>query len=111
MLIHRQEFCELKSNLVKKFQSQSSEKCYSDFMEDFVKELCAGLDMGALKRISLTTKPLNEEILLHEEKSKMVKAANKTSKQRDKNVCQKESVVQNGQSLLSTGFAGLRAGK
>ena len=71
-------------------------------MEDLVKELCAGLDMEALKRISLTTKPMNEEILLHEEKSNMVKAANKSSKQRDENVCQKESVLQNDQSLLST---------
>jgi len=70
----KEDFDELKSNVVKKLQSLSVEKCYNDFMEDLVKELCVGLDVETMKKISLTTKSL------HEEKLKMVRAANKGSK-------------------------------
>ena len=38
----KEDFDELKSNVVKKLQSLSVEKCYNDFMEDLVKELCVG---------------------------------------------------------------------
>ena len=36
----KEEFAELKSNVVKKLQSLSSQGCYNDFMEELVKDLC-----------------------------------------------------------------------
>nr|CAG4637570.1 EOG090X0OQM [Ceriodaphnia reticulata]SVE73367.1 EOG090X0OQM [Ceriodaphnia reticulata] len=70
----KEEFTEFKSNLVKKIQSLSQKTCYNDFIEDFIKDICIGLDVEVLKKVSLTSKSL------HEEKLKMLKATTKGGK-------------------------------
>nr|SVE76820.1 EOG090X0OQM [Daphnia longispina] len=70
----KEEFVEFKNNLVKKLQSLSTKACYNDFIEDFIKDVCIGLEVEVLKKVSLTSKSL------HEEKLKMVKAATKGGK-------------------------------
>nr|SVE84682.1 EOG090X0OQM [Daphnia pulex] len=70
----KEEFSEFKNNLVKKLQSLSTKACYNDFIEDFIKDVCIGLEVEVLRKVSLTTKSL------HEEKLKMVKAATKGGK-------------------------------
>nr|CAG4649903.1 EOG090X0OQM [Scapholeberis mucronata]SVE94051.1 EOG090X0OQM [Scapholeberis mucronata] len=70
----KEEFTEFKNNLVKKIQSLSSKTCYNEFIEDFVKDICIGLEVEVLRKVSQTSKAL------HEEKSKMVKAATKGGK-------------------------------
>nr|SVE75566.1 EOG090X0OQM [Daphnia dolichocephala] len=70
----KEEFAEFKNVLVKKLQSLSSKTNYNDFIEDFIKDICIGLEVDVLKKVSLTSKSL------HEEKLKMVKAATKGGK-------------------------------
>jgi len=70
----KEEFSELKSNVVKKLQSLSSQGCYNEFVEELIKDLCVSLDVEILRKISQTTKSL------HEEKQKMAKAAAKGGK-------------------------------
>nr|SVE84071.1 EOG090X0OQM [Daphnia pulex] len=70
----KEEFSEFKNNLVKKLQSLSTKACYNDFIEDFIKDVCIGLEVEVLRKVSLTSKSL------HEEKLKMVKAATKGGK-------------------------------
>merc|ERR1711911_83452 len=36
----KEEFSELKSNVVKKLQSLSSQGCYNEFVEELIKDLC-----------------------------------------------------------------------
>jgi len=67
----KEEFAEFKSNVVKKLQSLSTQGCYTDFIEELVKDLCVTLDVEVLRKISQSTKSL------HEEKQKMAKAASK----------------------------------
>nr|SVE80561.1 EOG090X0OQM [Daphnia magna]SVE82897.1 EOG090X0OQM [Daphnia magna] len=70
----KEEFVEFKNNLLKKLQSLSSKAPYNDFIEDLIKDICIGLEVDVLKKVSLTSKSL------HEEKLKMVKAATKGGK-------------------------------
>nr|CAG4651551.1 EOG090X0OQM [Simocephalus serrulatus]SVE94676.1 EOG090X0OQM [Simocephalus serrulatus] len=70
----KEEFTEFKNNLVKKIQSLSTKSCYSEFIEDFIKDVCIGLDVEVLRKVSQTSKSL------HEEKVKMAKAATKGGK-------------------------------
>ncbi|EFX81492.1 hypothetical protein DAPPUDRAFT_224268 [Daphnia pulex] len=72
--LSKEEFSEFKNNLVKKLQSLSTKACYNDFIEDFIKDVCIGLEVEVLRKVSLTSKSL------HEEKLKMVKAATKGGK-------------------------------
>nr|CAG4642265.1 EOG090X0OQM [Eurycercus lamellatus] len=67
----KEEFAAFKTNLVKKIQSLASKSGYNDFIEDFIKDVCIGLEVDVLKKVSLTSKSL------HEEKLKMAKAATK----------------------------------
>lgn len=74
----KEEFAELKSNLLQKLQSLKNKSCYNDFIEDFIKDVCISLEVDVLKKVSLTSKSL------HEEKLKMAKAATKGAAKKGK---------------------------
>nr|CAG4650699.1 EOG090X0OQM [Sida crystallina] len=70
----KEQFTELRNNLVKKMQSLSLKEQFNDFMEELIKDFCVGLDVEVLKKVSATTKSL------HEEKLRMAKALAKGGK-------------------------------
>jgi len=70
----KEQFAELRNNLVKKMQSLSLKENYNDFVEELIRDICVGLEVEVLKKISNTTKSL------HEEKLRMAKAAAKGGK-------------------------------
>nr|CAG4635249.1 EOG090X0OQM [Alona affinis] len=74
----KEEFAELKNNLVKKLQSLSNKSSYNDFIEDLIKDISISLDVEVLKKVSLMTKSL------HEEKLKMARAATKGAAKKGK---------------------------
>nr|CAG4641421.1 EOG090X0OQM [Eulimnadia texana] len=70
----KEEFAEFRKELLRKFGDLQSREPYKEFVEEFVKELCAGLDVEVLKKISNLTKSIFEE------KQKMAKSTTKPAK-------------------------------
>lgn len=70
----REQFEELRKNICHKVRSLSTKDLFNGFVEGLVLNLCAGLDVQVLKKISTSTKSL------HEEKLKTAKAVPKNVK-------------------------------